>query len=275
MLVRALAGTLACWGAGWPSRAPAVRSAEAPADPSLVPLQVFGMSTSEAGFVALLSDAEENVLPVAVNVLDTEEAASPEALTLLQLMQGVDMGGSTLEPERLHRRLLASGSAVECPPSAVRLAGLVVEAVAPPAFTLRVAHGEGTALLPCASAFEAVALAMRYRALPGGEGCTIEAPAALVAAAGLSAARAGERFPAAFTWRDAREQDSRIRRDFAQKVSEATGRPVEPSTSTAPSVTNANTVVPRALLEKALAIAREKGDLAAELRLLQALSEPE
>ena len=71
------------------------------ADEDPTPFKVHGLSVSETGFVALLRDAKSGsclALPV-----DNEQgtASTPEALTLLQLFQGIDLMGWRLPPDIL------------------------------------------------------------------------------------------------------------------------------------------------------------------------------
>ena len=84
---------------------------------------------------------------------------------------------------------------------------------------------------------------------------------------GLDGLEAGVRYPKAFTWRDAKRQDERVRKDFANKLSEASGTAVAPSTPL-----NANRPDTRALYEKALAIAIDKADTSAEAKIRAALA---
>jgi hypothetical protein len=108
--------------------------------------------------------------------------------------------------------------------------------------------------------FEAVALSMRYKA-------SLAASETLLDAIGLDGLEAAVRYPKAFTWRDAKQQDERVRKDFANKLSEASGAPVAPSTPV-----NANRPDTRALYEKALAIAIDKADKSAEAKIRAALA---
>jgi hypothetical protein len=64
-----------------------------------------GVSVSETGFWVILRVASDKYWPVQVttSVADQTAAASPEALTLLQLLAGVDIAGAILAPEILAR----------------------------------------------------------------------------------------------------------------------------------------------------------------------------
>ena len=125
-----------------------------------LPCTLHGLSVSPSGFVALLADYErERWLPLGINEEDTETASSPEALTLLQLLQGIDLAGAVLPPELLQRRV-----APDDPATTPILSRVCV--VAPDRFDLCVgssALGETEQRIDCSSAFEAMALAMRYQ----------------------------------------------------------------------------------------------------------------
>lgn len=234
----------------------------------VVRVKLHSLSVSDDGFFALLACEEDagRSLPVQINKVDRAEATSPEALVLLQLLQNIDMAGALLPPERLYNLLCEQEAIV--PSSEVRLEELQVGSgnlmlsggMQSLAFNLRVRAG-ASALFDVAStsAFDGVALALRYR-------CAIVATEEALEAAAIGDDELGARFPQRFTLQDAREQDGRVRRDFASKLTEATGQ-------AQPAALNANAAVPRALLEKALGIARERGDLAAELKILERLRE--
>jgi len=66
---------------------------------------IAGASVSDDGFVVFLSSSgvgvdlkEEMYIPVTVSPADTDVVKSPEALTILQLLQGIDMATSSLLP---------------------------------------------------------------------------------------------------------------------------------------------------------------------------------
>lgn len=94
---------------------------------SYAEVEIEGMGVSDTGFVAVLSDAISGravVIPVTpadpmTSGLDTSVPGTPEALTLLQLMQGIDMG-SHLPLETLSNRMK-----VRCP----RLTSITFEEV--------------------------------------------------------------------------------------------------------------------------------------------------
>lgn len=228
------------------------------------PMDLHGVSVSSAGFVAILTDGKNCVLPIAINDVDKEEVKSPEALAMLQLMQGIDMAGPALPPERLYEGLMMGGSIPStCSSTMCRLKSVLV-ASARSFDLMAVVDDDGAETeisFACTSAFEALALALRYKA-------RISATDELLETSGMEAASCLALYPKAFTWRDASEQDKRVRKDLANQLTEATGKSIMPSVPT-----NANRVVPRALLEKALGMAIEKGDAAAEARIREALKE--
>lgn len=226
--------------------------------PLLVPLDIHGFSVSPRGFTALLTTGKGQLLPLPINDVDVGEVESVEALCLLQLLQGIDMG-SFLPPERLEQLLPASAAGSDC--LLTRVACTIDPAAEPMleagseialgavVFELA-AEAAGEALSGiCATAFEALALAMRYRA-------PVVVSEGLLRVAGLSEAQAAAAYPQCFTWRDAREQDGRVRNEMASSLSEATGKPVEPSRPAySDHVWGGGLAAPRELLEKALAIA--------------------
>lgn len=220
---------------------------------------MHGMSISGDGFVVVLQ-SDGQFLPILMNTMDLAEVKSPEALTLLQLLQGIDMAGSVLPPELLHKRLCAYDErGAQFDPSEVTMQQLLLD-LSPEtnsiAFTLGLRIGAKDKLVevPCESPFESIAFAMRYKS-------SIMATESLLYASDLDADTIVERFPLCFTLKDAQDQDLRVKRDFASRLAEVgIARPK-----------NANTVVPKELLEKALKIAREKGDLEAELKIMREL----
>lgn len=71
---------------------------------------IAGASVSVDGFVVLLEYKvlgtyfeEDKYIPVVVSCADTEVVKSPEALTILQLMQGIDMATPLLPPDALQK----------------------------------------------------------------------------------------------------------------------------------------------------------------------------
>ena len=89
-----------------------------------LPCEIHGFSVSSKGFVALLADTPRSrLLPLKVNAEDTTSAQTPEALTLLQLLQGIDLGGAVLPPELLQQRTR---------PDATVLQSVAVRALQPP-----------------------------------------------------------------------------------------------------------------------------------------------
>jgi hypothetical protein len=196
-------------------------------------------------------------------------AKSPEALTLLQLFQGIDMAGFLLPPDVLDVRYAedrdlsvhysganhsyataSSWLRARCSEQLPRVQLLQVAArqamesatTAEPAFDLVCARVAGDSLssvvVRCPSAFEAVALALRHKVDINldafGDACLFpdtELPS---------------RFPLWRSEADAAEQDARIKSSIKSTI-ESTR------------------------LESALKIARGKGDKAAELKIRAAL----
>jgi len=96
---------------------------------------IAGASVSSDGFVVFLSYTasgryfeEDMYIQAVVSCVDTDVVKSPEALTLLQLMQGIDMATPLLPPDALQRAYVDVGSVllseVHCyPPADVRNCG--------------------------------------------------------------------------------------------------------------------------------------------------------
>lgn len=68
-------------------------------------LSLAGVSVSPEGFWVILSVPQEGFWPIQVtsNLDDSSAATSPEALTILQLISGVDMAGAILPPDVLSK----------------------------------------------------------------------------------------------------------------------------------------------------------------------------
>ena len=242
---------------------------------NLLPCDIHGLSVSDRGFVALLADRPgARMLPLLVTPDDVETAASPQALTLLQLLQGIDLGGAILPPELLEQRCEAGE----------RAAALKAVRVLEEGCSLCVSYSDAkseTSTTVIESAFEALALAMRYSA-------PIEVDTALLGTAAIAEDEVATAYPSCFTRQDAAKQSADITRRFA-------GVPCEPaeaadldqlpafdpasltigaphaklSTGNTPPALNANKPPP-GMLEKALAIAQDKGDTAA-IKKIQAM----
>jgi hypothetical protein len=205
-----------------------------------VPVALHGLSVSPTGFVALLrSTVPDRVLPLPITrsrTVDVSTAESLEALTLLQLWQGIDLAGPMLPPESLDR--LATREASRLLQVRVRATGDCELLVA--------ASGES---VECdASAFEGIALCLRY----GSQ--LVAAADAMEGDGSIDGADLSAKFARCFTRADADAQQQRIK-DELQRNTVESGLGV-------PLPQNANSP-PRALLEKALAIARDRGDSAA------------
>lgn len=240
-----------------------------------LPVSIHGLSVSSGGFVALLCDTPRaRLLPIVVNDIDTTTASSPEALTLLQLMQNIDLGGPLLPPELLQQRT--------CFDDPILCNVLISE---PSVCTLRVTRQNAEADeadFECESPFEALALAMRYST-------KIEADASLLDLNSFPLDECSTRFPSCFTRTDAAQMKSSITRKLAGLPcddGEATPTDAQPQgldltalnqqfgsgmvAPKPPSGLNANKSPP-GMLEKALAVARKKGDQEAVKKIESAL----
>ena len=257
------------------------------ADGLNLPCVLGGFSVSASGFVALIVNMQQEnarLLPLEVNSQDTEVAQTPEALTLLQLLQGIDLAGASLPPDALQQRA-GSSSSLELQRVCIR---------SPTAFELLVADTEGSSddqqrIVPCESAFGALALALRYA-------CPIEVDEAVLDGLCISEEEGERQYPRAYTRADAAKQRSRILKrmaglpeDHALADGGAAGPPQQPrnldvqafdlsSLTPPPEVAppppslNANKPPP-GMLKKALAIARDKGDEQAIAKIEAALKE--
>ena len=94
--LRVLAASLVCTAAlrGLPFSGNSAPRCSAPRCCEGVACGLHGVSISDAGLVAILSSGGSRYVPVS-------SASSPEALCLLQLLQGIDLGGLVLPPEIL------------------------------------------------------------------------------------------------------------------------------------------------------------------------------
>lgn len=221
----------------------------------LASIQFEGFSISDHGFNALLKDTEASaILAVPVDAETGDRAKSVEALTLLQLFQGIDMGGAILPPEILNIRYAeetdqkimyeaATFNFREASPwlrlrCLNQLKSVALERVCirqGPTFELCCKVDTGALVVPAASAFEALALALRHR-VP------------IVVGPGLPFFPAQEldsRFPFRQSAAEALEQQSRVSA-MVRSTAEASR------------------------LEMALKIARERKDYDAEKRIMMA-----
>ena len=248
--------------------------------------ELHGVSISDTGLVALIADAEKRrLLPVPVTDSDVQSAESPAALCLLQLLQSIDLAGPSFPPERLSS--IAGGSG-----DLARLEAVELEAGAS-SFTLRLAEPDGPrSPLLGVEPFDALALSLRYGAP------LLAPPAAFAAATAFPATECEVRFPMCYTRRDAAAQRDKITRqlaglgekpdeldagfsfaspgslDIVEAVAQAlpppaTGAAAGGSPGRVRSIDGPDT----ALLERALAIAREKGDDAAQEKIEEKLRE--
>ena len=210
------------------------------------------------------------MLPVKINGEDRDVATSTESLTLLQLLQGIDLASTSLPPELLQTRA-----------NATVLRRLCIEAPGP-AFVLCVNGAEGAfgTRVPIDSAFEGLALAMRYS-------CPIEIEASLLEGEALDEEACRVRFPRAFTRAEAAKISSDITRrmaglgegtvpsedaPLAVDAFDPASLTVEAAPAAPSPELNAN-APPPGMLKRALAIAREKGDQAAVEKIEKAISE--
>jgi len=238
-----------------------------------LPCSIRGFSVSDRGFAALLSDEPRSRVLATYVAEDTERASSPRALTLLQLLQGIDLGGPSFPPEQLD---IVAGAAGHAP--GTQLEAVLLEAVD----SCSLALGGGAAV-ECPSAFEAIALSMRY-SVP------LRADAALLDEHAFPASECDERYPLRFTADDAAQQRSSITKRMAGLPCDI---PPEPDRATPPAASgaldlqafdlsalrkavdeceptpppvapglNANSPPPE-MLRRVLEIARERGDAAA------------
>jgi len=248
-------------------------------DDNSEPCSIFGLSVTDEGLAALISGGGK-VVPVPVTQSDKERVASPEGLTLLQLLQQIDLGSHTFPPEALARAAGAGDAELRS-----------VELDRRASFSLVVSFSsrlDRTRLVD-ASPFEALALALRYNAPLRAERGLFEQSAA------FAETEFGERYPSAYTRADAKLQQSAITRRLA-----GLGETPEKSPPTAASgdysfadqgslelkeaVAQALPLMPKvprrkidgpdeALLQAALRIAQERGDTAAEEKILTRLEE--
>ena len=236
-----------------------------------LPCSVHGFSTSGHGFVALLADQPRDRYVPLVVAEDSERVSSPQALTLLQLLQGIDLGGVTFPPEQLQALAGVNDATLQ------RV--LVKDAES---FELCIDVIGEERLVSCPSGFEAVALAMRYR-LP------LSVDAAFIDTVSMDQAECAARFPHSYSAADATEQSSEISRRMAGLPPRESTEPkatrsaldlqafdvaslrraVDECAPTPPPVEeglNANGAPPK-MLERVLALARKKGDLEAVAKI--------
>lgn len=233
----------------------------------IMPCSIHALSVSKNGFVALLMDRpRERLLPLVV-AEDRVRSGTQEALTLLQLLQGIDLGGPAFPPELLEQRVGSNS----------RLRHVIVSTLDAAILCLQDAESEG---VPCPSMFEAVALSMRYRV-------PILAEAALLDEHAISLTLTNVRYPNSFTALDAIEQRTAIAKRMAGLPADSTGSPPQGLSESAMDIRsffgrsvderapdpqqfpqpiakrlNANAAPPGMLL-KVLDLARARGDTAA------------
>lgn len=230
-----------------------------------LPCSIHGLAVSQNGFAALIQDVPRDRLLPLIVAPDTSRASSPESLTLLQLMQGIDLGGPTFPPERLETLAGIQDATLQ-----------QVEHMSDTEFHLCLCvAGSDNLRIPCPTAFDACALSMRYEV-------PIVVEAAVLEAQSFSAADLEVYFPSCFTIADAAQQRSDITKRMA-------GLPPNPSESARSALDvqsfdvaalrqavdecvpkpppveeglNANAAPPDMLL-RVLELARQKGDYAA------------
>ena len=145
-----------------PSRTPHLHCCD---DLDCVPATIHGVSTSAEGLCVFISAAgtrgaaaADRLLPLVTTLDDTHSPRTPEALTLLQLLQKIDLGGITFPPEALDQ--LVSELGVD------GLDGWTVESLSvlgPRRFKLRVSADGCELELERQDPWEALALALRYQ----------------------------------------------------------------------------------------------------------------
>ena len=236
----------------------------------LLPCNIHGFSVSESGFVALLSDsASARFMPLQV-ADDRQAVQSAEALTLLQMLQGIDLGGATLPPELLQQRA-ASDSELRS-----------VRVLTSDRFELCLADNSA---VPIDSPFEAIALHLRYAV------AALEVDGSLFDGAAIESAAVAQAFPCCYTREDAAMQRS----DITRRIAGLGERPAAAAAGTGaldvsgfdpaalapphaklapppPGSLNANRPPP-GVMKRALEIARQKGDAKAIERIEKLLSE--
>ena len=230
--------------------------------------------------MALLADyAGNRWLPVQVTEEDKETAASAEALTLLQLLQGIDLAGTTFPPEALNMQADDDDDLLLRRVCVLAADQFELGVVAP-------AQRAEVRPVACSSAFSALALSLRYS-------CPLEVDAALLDELSVPEEEGEQAFPKCFTRADASAQRAAITRRMAGIESAGPPEPLtsepldipsfDPATlappnanmaSPPPSDLNANRPPP-GILAKALAIAREKGDKAAIEKIEKAIKDAE
>jgi len=215
-----------------------------------VPVSIHGLSVTPSGFVALLRcTAPDRILPLTItrsSTVDVTKVQSPEALTLLQLWQAIDMAGPVLPPETLDRLAEAPGTRL-----------LQVRVRATDDCELLVSAGDES--IECAaSAFEGIGLCLRY-------GAQIVADVdALEGGRSITGADLMLEFPACFTRADAALQQKRLSDELRNNLVGSGLAPAPARNANAP---------PRELLDQALGIARDRGDAAAAAKILATIRE--
>jgi hypothetical protein len=217
-----------------------------------VPISLHELSVSPTGFVALLrSTSPDRVMPLPITrstTVDVSMAETADALTLLQLWHGIDLAGPLLPPEALDRLAARENSRLR--QVSVRSTGDCQLLVA--------ASGES---VECdASAFEGIALCLRYGAQ------IVAAADAMEGGSSIDGADLATTFARCFTRADADTQRQRLADDLT-RITVGSGLGVA-----AASPQNANRP-PRELLDKALAIAQDRGDSAAAAKIEARLEE--
>jgi hypothetical protein len=76
--------------------------------PVLERVRIDGVSVSSKGFHVLVETSRRQIVPLKVtnDPSDSQQATTPESLTICQLLSGVDMAGAILPPELLSRLLV-------------------------------------------------------------------------------------------------------------------------------------------------------------------------
>ena len=250
-------------------------------DDNSLPCGILGVSVTDEGLVALISGGGRAV-SIPVTQSDQESVASPEGLLLLQLLQQIDLASPTFPPEALARAAGASDAVLQS-----------VELDRRASFSLSVASSASSASssLVAVRPFDALALALRYNAPLRAEPGLFEQPAA------FAEDECAERFPRAYTRADAKLQPAAISRrlaGFGETPAKLSRAPTAASdadyfagqgsldlTEAVAQALPATPAAPRrqidgpdvAVLRAALGIARDRGDAAAEAKILARLEE--
>jgi hypothetical protein len=255
-------------------------------------VHLHGISVSPTGLVALLAH-HKHLFPLHINDRDVDVVNTPEGLTLLQLLQNIDLAGPLLRPELLSRRFAETAAADRRPTAAdVELERVVLTLDG--ANLLQIASTDGSsagAVEVPVSAFEALALSLRHAVPIEVEDEVEEAAEAEEAPVNrhgswFADCECSERYPAAYTKFHALAQRASLSKgvaglpvkelggegspegplDLAEAIRQVVPRPATPP------VARIDGPSP-SILRAALRIATEKGDAAAVRKISALLDE--